>query len=75
MNHSTCQVPVKLFALNRERLSSSLKNNPRTPANSVVILEGGDSLSLYDTDVDYVFRQVKSNCNICKFAQFLNKFF
>lgn len=57
MNHSTCQVPVKLFALNRERLSSSLKNNPRTPANSVVILEGGDSLSLYDTDVDYVFRQ------------------
>ncbi|KAL1462649.1 hypothetical protein WDU94_014469, partial [Cyamophila willieti] len=56
----TCAVPLKLFALNRSRLLEALKKTGNIEANSFVLLQGGSSCPLYDTDVEYdVFRQVR----------------
>jgi Xaa-Pro dipeptidase len=51
-------VPNALFADNRRRLCQRLIENPSVPKNAFVLLQGGESLSVYDTDVDYIFRQV-----------------
>lgn len=51
MGPGTLAVPLSLFAENRSRLAAKLKKG------QVVLLQGGESLNLYDTDVDYVFRQ------------------
>ncbi|KAG7302038.1 hypothetical protein JYU34_013493 [Plutella xylostella] len=51
MGPGTLEVPLSLFATNRRRLSEQLK------AGQVVVLQGGDDISHYDTDVQYVFRQ------------------
>jgi hypothetical protein len=34
-------VPMALFAKNRSRLVEALKKNSKTPANSLVLLQGG----------------------------------
>lgn len=52
MGPGTLDVPLSLFAKNRSRLANSLKKG------QMVVLQGGDDLSFYDTDVQYVFRQV-----------------
>lgn len=52
MGPGTLEVPLSLFATNRRRLAEQLK------AGQVVVLQGGDDISHYDTDVQYVFRQV-----------------
>lgn len=58
----TCAVPLKLFALNRFRLVEALKQIESVQDNSLVLLQGGSILHLYDTDVEYdVFRQVREN--------------
>lgn len=55
----THAVPLKLFALNRSRLVDALKNTKKIQDNALVLLQGGSSCPLYDTDVEYdVFRQV-----------------
>ncbi|CAH0400066.1 unnamed protein product [Chilo suppressalis] len=51
MGPGTLEVPLSLFASNRRRLVEQLKSG------QVVVLQGGDDISLYDTDVQYVFRQ------------------
>jgi Xaa-Pro dipeptidase len=51
-------VPNTLFADNRRRLCQRLRENTAVPENAFILLQGGESLSLYDTDVEYVFRQV-----------------
>ncbi|XP_013194962.1 xaa-Pro dipeptidase [Amyelois transitella] len=51
MGPGTLEVPLSLFATNRERLAEKLK------PGQIVVLQGGDSLNHYDTDVEYVFRQ------------------
>ncbi|KOB72794.1 Xaa-pro dipeptidase, partial [Operophtera brumata] len=52
MGPGTLQVPLSLFAKNRERLAEKLKSG------QVVVLQGGDEVSFYDTDVQYnTFRQ------------------
>jgi len=56
MGPGTLTIPLKLFADNRSRLVSKLKE-ARIPENAVVFLQGGNSLPLYNTDVDYNFRQ------------------
>lgn len=54
MGPGTLQVPLSLFAKNRDRLVDKLKHG------QVVVLQGGDEVSFYDTDVQYnTFRQVR----------------
>ncbi|XP_001358031.3 xaa-Pro dipeptidase [Drosophila pseudoobscura] len=55
-------VPMTLFKNNRDRVSKALlrqlsKNLKFDSGNLLVLLEGGKDKSLYNTDVDYVFRQ------------------
>ncbi|XP_063698867.1 xaa-Pro dipeptidase [Culicoides brevitarsis] len=57
MGKHTLKVPMTLFKENRAKLIGELKKVNRLDNKALVLLEGGDSLSLYDTDVDYVFRQ------------------
>lgn len=52
MGPGTYEVPLSLFAKNRDRLAEKLKSG------QVVVLQGGDDINLYDTDIQYVFRQV-----------------
>lgn len=54
MGPGTLEVPLSLFEKNRKRLTSQLKNG------QIVILQGGDAINHYDTDVEYVFRQVSA---------------
>lgn len=54
----TLKVEMKLFALNRQRLCSKLKENQSVLKGSVVVLQGGRATNLYCTDVEHVFRQV-----------------
>lgn len=54
MGPGTLDVPLSLFAKNRNRLAEKLKSG------QVVVLQGGEDLNFYDTDVQYVFRQVCS---------------
>lgn len=54
----TLFVSNNLFADNRRRLCQRLTENASVPENAFILLQGGESLSLYDTDVEYVFRQV-----------------
>jgi len=56
----TLKVPLKLFAVNRERLCKQLKEDPQCPKGAVVVLQGGEQQQRYCTDTDDVFRQV---CN------------
>lgn len=51
MDGDTLKVPMALFETNRKRLAE------RLPPGTVVVLQGGSDLHLYDTDVHYVFRQ------------------
>lgn len=54
MGPETLAIPMAMFQENREKVCNGLK-----PANNeVILLEGGNDLSWYDTDVDYVFKQV-----------------
>lgn len=62
MGVKTLQVPMTLFKENREKLIGELKKVQRLDTKAVVLLQGGDNISLYDTDVDYVFRQVSTLC-------------
>lgn len=58
LGEGTLQVPMDLFALNRNRLCESLKVLPKLPKKSVVVLQGGQGVPRYCTDVEYLFRQV-----------------
>ncbi|CAB3255794.1 unnamed protein product [Arctia plantaginis] len=51
MGPGTYEVPLSLFVKNRTRLASKLKSG------QVVVLQGGEDVNHYDTDVQYVFRQ------------------
>ena len=51
------KVPLKLFAVNRERLCKQLKEK-QCPEGAVVVLQGGEQQQRYCTDIDDVFRQV-----------------
>jgi Xaa-Pro dipeptidase len=58
MGDHTLFVPNALFIENRRRLCQRLRANTSVPQNAFVVLQGGESLGLYDTDVEYIFRQV-----------------
>lgn len=57
----TLSIPMSMFKENREKVVNALKASGKVskPADTYILLQGGESLSLYDTDVDYVFRQVR----------------
>ena len=53
-------VPMRLFALNRERLCDRLrKRSGEVLPRSVALLQGGEQQQRYCTDTDIVFRQVR----------------
>lgn len=56
MGPGTLEVPLALFQLNRKRLVEKLQ--PKNLGNAVVVLQGGDDIPFYDTDTQYIFRQV-----------------
>ena len=59
LGEHTLFVPNALYAENRRRLCERLKKISLLPPKSYVLLQGGDTVSLYDTDVCYNdFRQV-----------------
>lgn len=49
---------MELFSQNRQRLCDKLQQIDTVSSKSVVVLQGGESLSIYDTDREYLFRQV-----------------
>ena len=57
MGEETHKIPLKLFAVNRERLCKQLKED-QCPAGAIVVLQGGEQQQRYCTDTDDVFRQV-----------------
>lgn len=58
MGPNTHSIPLTMFKENRERVMSALKKENDVSDNTYVLLEGGNSINLYNTDVEYVFRQV-----------------
>nr|CAD7446713.1 unnamed protein product [Timema bartmani] len=58
MGDHTLFVPNELFHQNRQRLCDRLRRNEEVPEGAVVLLQGGSAVPHYDTDVDYLFRQV-----------------
>lgn len=58
MGPGTYQIPLKLFENNRKRVCDELKNTKSIEENTFILLQGGDSISFYNTDTEYVFRQV-----------------
>lgn len=59
MGNGTHEISVKLFALNRKRLIDELKL--KNLGNVCVLLQGGNEVPFYDTDITYnVFRQVSN---------------
>ncbi|XP_058463293.1 xaa-Pro dipeptidase [Malaya genurostris] len=57
MGPHTHAIPMSLFRENRERVVADLRKLRNFEPRATILLQGGDNISLYDTDVDYVFRQ------------------
>lgn len=57
MGLDTLKVPRKLHSLNRERLVKELQKVEGTKG-SMVVLQGGESETLYSSDKEITFRQV-----------------
>lgn len=58
MGPGTYAIPLSLFRDNRNRVCNELKKIPLLDASTFVLLEGGKSIPFYDTDTEYLFRQV-----------------
>ncbi|KAK9888651.1 hypothetical protein WA026_000880 [Henosepilachna vigintioctopunctata] len=56
MGGNTHKIPLKLFQENRRRLAKNLKLK-HVEKGSIVLLEGGNDIPLYDSDTTYLFRQ------------------
>lgn len=55
MGPHTKGVPLELFQENRSRLGKQIQEKNK---DSLVLLQGGNEISFYDTDTSYLFRQV-----------------
>lgn len=64
MGPQTLKVSSELFVLNRARLCDRLKKHGGVENNAIVLLQGGSLVNLYDTDVEYEFRQVSDLAHI-----------
>lgn len=58
MGTHTLRVPMELFALNRRRLCEALRTAEGVQDGAVVLLQGGEEVPIYCTDVNYEFKQV-----------------
>lgn len=60
MGPGTHAIPLSLFRDNRLRVCNALKTIPNIGDDKTfILLQGGDSINLYNTDVEYIFRQVR----------------
>lgn len=59
MGLNTHAIPMALFRDNRAKVTNELQrvNKFGEQSKPFILLQGGDNISHYDTDVDYVFRQ------------------
>lgn len=57
---------MEMFRENREKVCKELER--ATTLGSVILLEGGSDISWYDTDVDYVFKQVGGHSFVYLFS-------
>ncbi|XP_068083318.1 xaa-Pro dipeptidase [Anabrus simplex] len=57
MGAHTLWIPMEMFAHNRRRLCERLRANREVPSCSVVLLQGGEGINLYASDVEYLFQQ------------------
>ena len=60
MGPNTLQVPLALFAENRQRLVTALRDEKDLPANAVVVLQGGGDMGICEgdsSDVGPIFKQ------------------
>lgn len=57
LGEKALKVPMRLFALNREKLLDRLRKVPNLPKSSIVILEGGKVDMRHCTDHEKLFRQ------------------
>lgn len=74
MGPGTHAIPVSLFRGNRLRVCNALQAFSKPEAideKTYVLLQGGDSINWYNTDVEYVFKQVNSQL-IFPFIGFLD---
>lgn len=62
MGPGTHAISLKLFRGNRLRVCQALRDIPNlNDGKTFILLQGGDSVSLYNTDVEYAnFRQVSN---------------
>lgn len=74
LGEKALKVPMRLFALNREKLLDRLRKVPNLPKSSIVILEGGKAEMRHCTDHEKLFRQVidKQNQLIDMFKPIFN---
>lgn len=64
MGPGTHSVPLSMFRDNRLRVCNALKSIPNIGDDKTfVLLQGGNSINLYNTDVEYLFQQVRNNHN------------
>lgn len=59
MGPNTLAIPISMFRENRERVCASLAGEASVAKGALVLLAGGDTIPLYNTDVDYLFQQVR----------------
>lgn len=59
MGPGTHSIPLSLFRDNRQRVCNEIKKQNINETGVYILLQGGDTIGFYDTDTDYVFRQVK----------------
>uniref|UniRef100_A0A2M4AE57 Xaa-Pro dipeptidase n=1 Tax=Anopheles triannulatus TaxID=58253 RepID=A0A2M4AE57_9DIPT len=59
MGSHTHAIPMAMFRDNRNKVVKELQRTHNFVKDStpIVVLQGGDNISHYDTDVDYIFRQ------------------
>lgn len=57
MGAQTLPIPMTMFRDNREKVIGELRKVRTFDGTALIVLQGGDNISHYDTDVDYVFRQ------------------
>mmetsp|Transcript_128104 Transcript_128104/g.323417 ORF Transcript_128104/g.323417 Transcript_128104/m.323417 type:complete len:560 (-) Transcript_128104:111-1790(-) len=57
MGEGTHRVPMTMHADNRARLCAALRARAEISAEAVVVLQGGEEKSVYDTDTNWSFKQ------------------
>lgn len=61
MGPNTLKVPMSLFAENRKKVCDALSAQSCSLKKSIILLQGGEEVSWNDTDVGYIFKQVRNS--------------